>query len=137
LTLLYFAGVLTGCNYRFYIQKKAEWAPPEVAEKVKFPGSTASSLSLDGPTLKAIDVALNEFLPPNARVTSYNERLANCLSARETYDISVLRSEDLFFVTFSAVLSRCGLDEKNLDVMVMDAGATYAIDSQGRILDKR
>ncbi|HYO53470.1 hypothetical protein [Archangium sp.] len=134
LTLFCYAGVLAGCNYRFYIQKKAEWAPPEVAAQVKFPGSTVGNLSLDGPTLKAIDVAMNEFLPPGAKVKSHDERLAQRLSKRETYDVSVLRADSLFFVTLSAELPRCGLD---LDVMVMDAGAVYAVDSQGRILGKR
>lgn len=126
--------MLTGCNYRLYIQKKAEWAPPELAAQVKFPGSTVGSLSLEGPALKAINVAMNEFLPPGSMVKSHDERLARCLSIRETYDVSVLPADNLFFVTFSADLSRCGLD---LDLMVMDAGAVYAVDGQGRILDKR
>lgn len=133
-TLLCCAGVLTGCNYRFYIQKKAEWAPADVAAKVNFPSSTAGSLFLDGPTQKAIEVAINEFLPPGTKVKSPDERLARCLSNRETYDVSVLRADDLFFVTLSANLSRCGSES---DLMVMDAGATYAIDAGGRILDRR
>jgi hypothetical protein len=134
LSLFCCASALAGCNYRFYIHKKAEWAPPEVVTQIKFPGSTAGSLSLDGPTLKAVDVAMNEFLPPGTKVKSHDERLARCLSRRETYDVSVLRADSLFFVTFSADLSRCGFD---LDVMVMDAGAVYAVDSHGRILGKR
>lgn len=82
--------------------------------------------------LKAIEVAVDEFLPPGSKVQSYDERLEHCLSKRETYDISVLRADGLFFVTLSAKPSRCGLDE-----MIVDAGAVYAIDDQGRILDSR
>ncbi len=137
LILFCLAGALTGCNYRFYIQKKAEWAPPEIAENVKYPRSTAGSLFLDGPTLKAVEIALNEFLPPGSKIQTHDDRLSRCLSRRDTYDVSVLRADGVFFVTLSAELPRCGLNETNLDVIVMDAGATYAIDGQGRILDRR
>ncbi|HYO57340.1 hypothetical protein [Archangium sp.] len=133
LTLLCCSVALTGCNYRFHIQKKAERAPPEEAEKVKFPDSLEGSTSLDGPAVKALEVAMDEFLPPGAKAQSYDEKLARCLSLRETYDVSVLRaSADLYFVSFSANLSRCGLDEA-----VFDAGAVYAIDAQGRILARQ
>jgi hypothetical protein len=133
LIVLWSSSVLTGCNYRFFIQRKAEWALPEEADKVRFPDSFEGSTSLDGPSVRALEVALDEFLPPGSQVQSYDERLARCLSLRENYDVSVKRAgEDLFFVAFSANLARCGLDE-----MVFDAGAVYAIDGQGRVLAKQ
>ncbi|ATB34097.1 hypothetical protein [Melittangium boletus] len=125
-------STLAGCNYRVYIQRKAEWARPEEAEKVRMPSSSEGSISLDGPSLRAIEIAVDEFLPPGSKARSYNEKLERCLSARENYDVSVLKSSDgLFFVTISANLARCGIDD-----IVFDAGATYGVDSQGRIVLK-
>jgi hypothetical protein len=122
-----------GCNYRLHLQRKAEWAPPEEAEKVRFPDSLEGSTSLEGPALKVLHVALDAFLPPGAKARSYDEKLARCLSQRETYDASVLQaSADLYFVSFSANLSRCGLQET-----IVDAGAVYAIDGHGRILARQ
>ncbi|NNB85333.1 hypothetical protein HJC10_06870 [Corallococcus exiguus] len=48
-------------------------------------------------------------------------------------DTHVLQSgEDLFFVWFSLQPARCGLNEP-----ILDGGVIYAIDGQGRILDRR
>jgi hypothetical protein len=110
-----------------------EEAPPQEARSVKFPSSTEGSTFLEGPTLKAIEVAMNEFLPPGAKVRSDDEQLAWCLSRRENYDVSVLRTDTgIFFVTLSANLTRCKTREA-----ILDAGAVYAIDSTGRILSRR
>jgi hypothetical protein len=74
---------------------------------------------------------MSDFLQPGVKHQSDDNRLAWCLSRWETYDTSVLRiSDDLFFIRFAPVLSRCGIDS-----IVLDAGAEYAIDGQGRILD--
>ncbi|ATB31660.1 hypothetical protein MEBOL_005123 [Melittangium boletus DSM 14713] len=63
----------------------------------------------------------------------WNPAIAQCLSRWDTFDMSILQAgEDLFFVSFLPHLSRCGID-----AIVMDAGATYAIDGKGRILDVR
>ena len=97
---------------------------------MKFPDSFEKGSHLDGSRLSAVKVAMDEFLPPGRKLTGDNPQLASCLSHWETYEVSVLQSpEGLFFVRFSPVISRCGLD-----VTVLDAGAVYAVDARGRIL---
>ncbi|WP_434391543.1 hypothetical protein [Melittangium boletus] len=131
-TPLLCAFILTGCNYRLHIQKKAEWAAPEEMENVKPPSSVEGSISLDGQSLKAIEIAMDEFLPPGAKASSHDEKLARCLSSRENYDVSVFKSDEgIFFVAIAANLDRCGITDS-----VVDAGATYGIDAQGRIVLK-
>jgi hypothetical protein len=132
LILLLCTSTTLGCHYRLFFQRKAEWARPEEAERVKLPTSSEGSISLEGPSLRAIAIAIDDFLPPGSKARSYDKALEDCLSARENYDVSVLKSsEGLFFVSISANLARCGIEEA-----VLDAGATYAIDAQGRILLK-
>jgi hypothetical protein len=78
---------------------------------------------------------MGEFMPPGrkVKVNDGDERLAQCLSRWETFDTSVLKgSDDLYFVRFSPRLSRCGIDG-----IILDAGAVYAIDGNGRVLDVR
>jgi hypothetical protein len=54
------------------------------------------------------------------------------LSRRATYDVTVLKENDnLYFVRILPRFSRCGIE---LETPVMDVGATYAIDRNGRIL---
>jgi hypothetical protein len=127
--VLFCAGMLTGCA--FY--KRAVWASPEEAEKVRFPNSFESGVHMDGPTTRALEVAMNEFIPPGSKAKADDERIARCLSRRENFDTSVLRvNDDLFFVAFSADLSRCGID-----AILPDAGAVYAIDGRGRVLARQ
>jgi hypothetical protein len=127
------SSLLTGCSYLgYYKLKKAERAPPQEAERVVFPDSYEEGIHLDGPAMAALEVARNEFMPPGAKATSSDERLAHCLARRDTYDVAILKAnEDLYFVSFLPNLARCGIES---DVMLMDAGAVYAIDSRGRVL---
>lgn len=129
--------LLTGCSLLshlgYYKHQKAEWAPPEEAEKVKFPDSFEKGVHLNGPMMAALKVAADDFLPPGTKVKGDNERIAQCLSRWETFDTSVLQvGDDLYFVSFLPRPSRCGLDD-----IVLDAGATYAIDGKGCVLDVR
>lgn len=129
--------LLTGCSllshFGYYKHSKAERAPPEEAEKVRFPDSFEPGVRLDGPKMRALRIAMDDFLPPGAKVRADNKRIAECLSRWETYDTAVLQvSEELYFVSFLPLLSRC-----DIDAIVLDAGATYAIDGRGRILDVR
>jgi hypothetical protein len=128
---------LMGCSvlshFGYYKHHKAERAPPEVAEKVEFPNSFEKGVHLNGPMMAALKVAMGDFMPPGVKVKDEDERLAQCLSRWETFDTSVLQaSENLYFVSFVPRLSRCGIEE-----IVLDAGATYAVDGTGRILDMR
>lgn len=137
LLLLSCSGALTGCAflgyYGYYKHEKPVWAPPEEAAQVAFPNSLDGGVSLSGPMLAALNVAMKDFRPPGARVmtTDHDERLSQCLSRWDTFDTSVLKADDnLFFVRFFPDLSRCGIND-----IILDAGAVYAIDGQGRILD--
>lgn len=126
------SSLLTGCSYfGYYKHEQAIRLPPGAAGEVEFPNSYESGLHLDGRMTRALAVAMNDYLPPGGKFTGSDERIAQCLSRWETYDTSVQRvSDDLFFIQLAPVFSRCGLD-----AIVLDAGAEYAIDGQGRILD--
>jgi hypothetical protein len=130
----YCLSALSGCSLLgYYKHKKAEWAPPEAATNVAFPTSFENGIHLTGPMVAALEVAMKEFLPPGYKEKGHgtDPRLDECLSRRSTYETFVLQaSDDLFFVRFSPVLTRCGLDSP-----ILDGGAIYAIDSRGRILD--
>lgn len=109
--------------------------PAEEAVKVEFPDSYESGMRVEGPMRVAIEVAMDDFLPPGAKVkiTDGYKPLEECLSNRGTYDIVALRSDEgVFFVNIFPVMARCKLDAPHLD-----AGAVYAIDEKGRILDVR
>jgi hypothetical protein len=131
LFLLGATSLMGGCGVLgFHRYASADRAPPEESAKVRFPSSFENGSHLSGAKLAAIRVAMEEFLPPGKKLTGDNPQLAQCLSRWETYDVSVLQSqEDVFFVRFFPVISRCGLD-----VTVLDAGAVYAVDARGRIL---
>ncbi len=123
---------LSGCSvlgYRIY--KEAERAPLAEAEQVKFPNSFEGSSRLTGPMAKALAVAMNDFIPPGTHPENEEDVVARCLSRWETFTLSVQSvSDDLFFVRFSPEkLPECAPNRS-----VLDAGAVYAIDGQGRIL---
>jgi hypothetical protein len=130
------ATALTGCAYfGYYKHEKALWAPPEEAAQGEFPNSFDGGISLTGPMMVALNVAIKEFRPPDVKVKTNDgdERLARCLSRWDTFDTSVLQVNDnLFFVRFFPDISRCGIHD-----IILDAGAVYAVDGQGRILDVR
>lgn len=127
-------SVLSGCSYfGYYRIKQAERAPLQEAEKVTFPDSYEEGIHLEGPAMAALEIARNDFMPPGAKAQSSDERLARCLARRDTYDVTVLKAnDDLYFVSFLPNLARCGIGP---DVLLMDAGAVYAVDGRGRILN--
>ncbi|WP_342381567.1 hypothetical protein NVS55_18260 [Myxococcus stipitatus] len=129
---LVLASLLPGCALLGYHKApKAPYASAEEAQKVVFPNSYEEGVHLDGPSMAALEVARNEFMPPGAKATSDNPKLAECLARRDVYDVTVIQSnENLYFVSFIPKLERCGLQ----DVVLMDAGAVYAIDGKGRVL---
>jgi hypothetical protein len=128
--------LLPGCSLLGYHKvPKTSWAPTEDAAAVVFPSSFEDGVHLDGPMRAALEVAMNEFLPPGAEIKTRDpdKRMAQCLSRRSTYDTHVVQSGDgVFFVWFSPVPARCELNEP-----ILDGGAVYAVDGHGRILDRR
>lgn len=126
--------LLPGCSlFGYYKHRGPEWAPPGEADQVVFPNSYEKATLLDGPSMMALEVAKNEFMPTGVKAKAHNEELARCLLRLDTYDVSVLKENDsLFFVTFSPELSRCNIETDGF--IIFDAGATYAIDGRGRVL---
>jgi hypothetical protein len=125
------SGVLTGCSLLgLYRLEKPQWAPPEEAAAVQFPNSMEGGVRLTGPMMRALKVAMNDYLPPGTRPEDQKTPEARCLARWDTINTTVQQaSDDLFFVRFSPDLSRCAPG-----FIVLDAGAVYAIDGQGRIL---
>ena len=88
-------------------------------------------MRLTGAQLKALQVAMDDYRPPGIRP----EKLQppdSCLARWEYIQTTVLQvSDTLFFVDFTPDLRGCGPG-----YLVLDAGATYAVDGQGRILGR-
>lgn len=127
------SGVLSGCSLLgYYKRPKAERAAPEVSAEVRFPESFEGAVELTGPMVAALEVAMNDFLPPGetVRMTDGYKPLEQCLSRRDTYDAVVLPyREGWFYVSLTPRIERCGLGND-----VLDLGAEYVIDGKGRIL---
>jgi hypothetical protein len=130
--LLCGAGLLQGCGYfGYYKYRPAERATPEEAAQVRFPHSLEGGSRLTGPQMKALQVAMNDYRPPNLRPEKLDPP-DSCLARWEYIQTTVLQvSETLFFVEFTPDLRGCGPG-----YIVLDAGATYALDGQGRILGR-
>ncbi len=134
--LLFLLITLPGCAnlgayFGYYKHQKADWAPPEESERIKFPNSFEGSTRLSGPMMKALETARNEFIPPGTNPASEKDLVAQCLSRWETFTTSILQVDDnLFFIRFSPD----GLPKCAPERIVLDGGAVYAIDGQGRVL---
>ncbi len=129
--------LLTGCSLMgrlgYYKYQKAEMAPPEEAANIHFPNSYEGGVLLDGAKMKALSVAMNDYLPSHIRPEDQKGPEFQCLARWDSYRTVVMQAhENLFFVLLSPDLSRCAPG-----FIVPDAGAEYAIDGQGRILSKR
>lgn len=126
---------LTGCSYFGYRKyPKAEWASPELSAKVKFPDSYESGVQLTGPMVTALDVAMNDFLPPGTESHDTKDPVARCLALRQTFRVSVWQPQDndIVFIRFTPDLSNCAPG-----ALITDGGAEYAIDGAGRILARQ
>lgn len=130
------AVFLSGCSLLnhlgYYKRQEALRASPEEAEKIRFPDSFEGGLRVRGPMLNALQIAMDDFLSPGREFKGDDERIMQCLNRWSTFDMSVLQVEEVVYVSFIPHLSRCGIEE-----IIVDAGATYAIDGQGQILDVR
>jgi hypothetical protein len=136
-SLLLTTCVLPGCvlleRLGYHKYQKAELAPPEEAASIKFPNSYEGGVRLDGARMKALSVAMNDYLPAHIRPEDQEGPEFQCLARWDTYRTVVMQANDnLFFVLLSPDLSKCAPG-----FIVPDAGAEYAIDGQGRILSKR
>lgn len=125
---LVFAVVLSGCMWL----RRPHPAPLEEDRSIVFPrfsertavavGTGSELHELDGMTLRAAMVAVNDFLPPGAKNPS-------CWDRQEAYRYRFIRQGDIIFVRIYPDLAYCGRK-----FLMLDAGATYAINTEGRIL---
>lgn len=128
---------LSGCallgHFGYYKYQKPERVPTEQAAAIAFPSSYEGGVRIDGAMMKALSVAMNDYLPPYVRAEDQKGPEFQCLARWENYRTVVTKAnENLFFVLLSPDLSRCAPG-----FLVPDAGAEYAIDGQGRILGRR
>lgn len=108
-------------------------APPEVAASIQFPEwSKETTTTLEGPELKALQIAMDDFRPPGKQPPGDAEALTRCLQRIENYDVWLRRGEKMTFVHFTPQEEkRCGLEP-----LPMDVGASYAIGDDGMILKR-
>ncbi|MGZ3459950.1 MAG: Hsp70 family protein [Archangium sp.] len=106
--------------------------PVEDDKSVRFPrffeqqaikvGARSDPYELDGVTLRAIQLAANDFLPPGSESQPCEDR-------QEAQHYRVIRQGDVVFVYIYEDPKYCGFSSPALD-----SGAKYAISTDGRIL---
>jgi hypothetical protein len=84
--------------------------------------SEGASVELDGPALRALMIAANDYTPPGGKDRP-------CEYRQEAQRYRILRQEDVFLVYVYEDTAYCGLPHPT-----MDSGAKYAISMDGRIL---
>jgi hypothetical protein len=85
-------------------------------------GEEGAAHILDGVTLRALQLAAQDFLPPGPEDRP-------CWRRPEAYDYRVLRQGNVIFVHIHMAPGRCGRE-----FLAFDSGAKYAISTEGRIL---
>jgi hypothetical protein len=88
----------------------------------RFDASTRVDQIVDGPTLQALRIAADDFLPPSTKPRP-------CSETQAAHDYEVSREGDIIFVRISENPERCGGKYHSLDGAVR-----YAISKDGRIL---
>lgn len=127
-------ALLPGCTFlQQFCRYRPTHAPPEEAEKVEFPFivPAKSRLEIPGNTAAAIQLAMDDFRPRDARPHRGATQEEECLYRRESFNVSAFPgTEGVIFVRFVLDPNACPLRDP-----VLDAGATYAVDVRGwRIL---
>ncbi|MCK8499860.1 hypothetical protein [Myxococcus fulvus] len=109
-------------------------ASKEEAAKVEFPLALPEEgrQIIGGSMLKAIQLAMDDYLPWDHKTPSSATPLQQCLSRREAYDVVAAPGpQDVMFVSIVPNPDVCDVGGPPL----LDVGATYAIDVAGwRIL---
>jgi hypothetical protein len=77
---------------------------------------------VDGATLRALSIALSDFLPSDSSAQP-------CWSRPESYRYRVIRQENIIYIRIHASPSSC-----EGKVLMLDSGVRYAISTEGRIL---
>ncbi|RKH26318.1 hypothetical protein D7Y13_20850 [Corallococcus praedator] len=131
-TLLLMALSLTGCGL-FQRPFRPEHAPPAEAAAFQFPLGFPPGEHTFIPSTHsaAVQLAMDDFLPRDARPPRNATPDEVCLMRRESYDVLAKNlSEDVVLVAFTPGKGVCASEGLTLDL-----GATYAVDVRGwRIL---
>jgi hypothetical protein len=124
-------SMTTGCG--LHLHRRAPVASPEVAQTIQFPEwRKESSTTVQGPQLRALQIALDDFMPPGRKPPGDADPLTRCLFQLVTYDAWVERGDRVTFIHFTPLEDeRCGLKPE-----AMDPGASYAISDDGVILKR-
>jgi hypothetical protein len=114
---------------------RTTWPPPAPVEddqSIVFPrllgttvvevGAGTAPSELEGVVLKAIMIAMNDYVRPQGREPI-------CWGSPEAHRYRVLRRGNIIFVRVDEDLEACGLQ-----YIAVDSGAVYAISTDGRIL---
>jgi hypothetical protein len=124
--------LLTACAL-FQHPPRPIHAPPEEAARVVFPLDLPKEerLIIPGTVLKAVQFAMDDFLPWDVRPRRSATPEEICLYQRESYDVTTSpRPDGVLFVRFTVKDGACTMGGG-----ILDMGATYAIDVTGwRIL---
>lgn len=128
LAVLFFTA--TGC---LHLHRPAPVAPPEISQGIQFPEwSKAASITVQGPQLKALQIAMDDFMPPGREAPRDADPMTRCLFQLATYDAWVQPGDAMTFIHFTPLEDeRCGLRAE-----AMDAGASYAVSDDGVILKR-
>jgi hypothetical protein len=124
--------LLTACAL-FQRPSRPVHAPPAEAAQVQFPLDLPKDtrLIIPGTVFRAVQLAMEDFLPWDVRPHKGATADEVCLYQRDSYDVTTAPGpEGVLFVRFTVRDGVC-----NKDGPVLDMGATYAIDVTGwRIL---
>ncbi len=117
-------------QFGYYKHPPAPRAAPDEAERVQFPDSLQEGVQLSGPMMSALKVAMEEYRPPSLQLKTLDTPEDRCLARWEHIRSTVQQANDnLFFVRFTPDIRDCAPG-----VILLDGGATYAVDRQGRVL---
>lgn len=109
------------------------YAPPEEAAKVEFPLTVPEeTTTLNGGTLRAINLAFEDFLPWDREPPRGTPPEDFCFYRRDSYDVMAWQGQgSVVFVSISLRPETCDRSPSPL----LDVGARYAVDTQAwRIL---
>ncbi|WP_163989835.1 hypothetical protein [Pyxidicoccus caerfyrddinensis] len=109
-------------------------APPEEAAAVEFPLALPleGRQIIAGTTLRAIQLAMEDYLPWDRKLPAGATPLQECLSRRESYDVATAPGpEGVMYVSLIPNAEACDIGGPP----ILDVGASYVIDVRGwRIL---
>jgi hypothetical protein len=120
--LLLLAGCLRNSSTTQMQEDKSIVFPEFYAQFPVIVGKQGQTYELDGVTLRALTIALNDSYPPDTQARS-------CWDRPESLVYRVIRQGDIIFVSLGPDPAAC-----NRSMILFDSGVEYAISLDGRIL---